>query len=212
MSFEEYRRTEFEGVAEWVDGRVEVDMSVGKPHFLVVDFLRDLIKWFLLVEPSGQLLAEPYGMRAVEEGNQRLPDLFYLTHEHLDRFGDDELEGPADLCIEVVSPGSVQRDYRTKLLEYQANGVREYWIIDPTTTPERAEFYVLALDPVHRGQLTFRPVPIGDDGTYHSTVLEGFWMRVGWLWDDQAVVQQCLAEVVGVERMVAALRTKATAE
>lgn len=209
MSLEEYRNSSFDGVAEWVDGCVEVDMSVGKPHFLVVDFLRDLIKGFLTVRPTGRLLAEPFGMRAAGT-NMRLPDLFFVANEQLDRFGEEELTGPADLCIEVVSPGSVAKDYQTKFFEYQANGVREYWIIDPNSSPEHAEFHVLAPDPVHRGQLTFRPVPIDDDGIYRSSVIEGLWMRVGWLWDRDADPQQCLAEVVGVEAMVAAMRAKAT--
>ncbi len=208
MTFEEYRHASFDGVAEWVDGHVEVDMSVGKPHFLIVDFLRDLIKGFLLVHPRGRLLAEPYAMRAVAGGNLRLPDLFFVDASHLDRFGDDALEGPADLCIEVVSPGSIEKDYRTKLLEYQANGVREYWVIDPTASPERVEFYVLALDPVHRGQLTFRPVPIDEDGIYRSTVIEGFWLQVGWLWDRTADAQRCLSEVVGAAAMLDALRQR----
>lgn len=37
-----------------------------------------------------------------------------------------------DLTIEVVSPGSEQRDYVEKRAEYLAAGVREYWIVDPS--------------------------------------------------------------------------------
>jgi Uma2 family endonuclease len=36
-----------------------------------------------------------------------------------------------DLVIEVVSPGSADRDYVEKREEYLRFGVREYWIIDP---------------------------------------------------------------------------------
>ena len=35
-----------------------------------------------------------------------------------------------DLAIEVVSPGSEQRDYEEKPQEYLRFGVREYWILD----------------------------------------------------------------------------------
>ena len=209
MSIEEYRAASFDGVAEWVDGCVEVDMSVGKPHFLAVDFLQRFLNGYLLVQPLGRLLAEPFGMRASAGGNVRLPDLFFVTNDHMERFGEDQLDGPADLCIEVVSPGSFAKDYQTKFFEYQANGVREYWIINPNSAPEHAEFHVLAPDPVHRGHLTFRPVPIDDDGIYRSSVIEGLWIRVGWLWDRDADPQQCLAEVVGVDAMVAAVRAKA---
>ena len=32
--------------------------------------------------------------------------------------------------MELVSPESVSRDWREKYLDYQAAGVREYWVID----------------------------------------------------------------------------------
>lgn len=51
----------------------------------------------------------------------------------------------------------------------------EYWIIDPER--RQAAFY-------RRGRGgVFRPVNVGDDGTFRSTVLKGLWLRVHWLWD-----------------------------
>jgi Uma2 family endonuclease len=35
-----------------------------------------------------------------------------------------------ELVIEVISPGSEQRDYEEKTEEYLLRGVREYWIVD----------------------------------------------------------------------------------
>ena len=39
--------------------------------------------------------------------------------------------GAPDWIVEIVSPGSKRMDYYTKLALYRANGVREYWIVDP---------------------------------------------------------------------------------
>lgn len=39
--------------------------------------------------------------------------------------------GAPDWIIEIVSPGSRQTDYTTKLFKYRTAGVREYWIVDP---------------------------------------------------------------------------------
>ena len=89
--------------------------------------------------------------------------------------------------------------------EYEEGGVPEYWIIDPRPGYERADFYMLAPDPVRPGRMAYRPVPINDDGTYHSTVLKGFWIRVGWLWDEEAEPLRCLVEMVGRERVLALL-------
>ena len=40
-------------------------------------------------------------------------------------------EIPPLLAIEIVSPDSIQRDYRYKRSEYAAVGIAEYWIVDP---------------------------------------------------------------------------------
>lgn len=39
--------------------------------------------------------------------------------------------GGPDFVLEVISPGTKQRDYVTKLFKYDQTGVREYWIVDP---------------------------------------------------------------------------------
>ena len=40
--------------------------------------------------------------------------------------------GAPDWIIEIISPGNKEMDYYKKLFKYQAAGVREYWIVDPT--------------------------------------------------------------------------------
>ena len=40
------------------------------------------------------------------------------------------IEGAPDLIMEIVSPRSADRDRREKFTDYEAAGVREYWIID----------------------------------------------------------------------------------
>ncbi|QJD84886.1 Uma2 family endonuclease [Cohnella herbarum] len=41
------------------------------------------------------------------------------------------VEGPPDLVVEVLSPGSRKRDRLKKMAVYEKHGVPEYWIIDP---------------------------------------------------------------------------------
>lgn len=43
------------------------------------------------------------------------------------------VEGAPDMVVEVVSPPSVSLDYYVKAGRYQRAGVREYWIVDPST-------------------------------------------------------------------------------
>ena len=46
---------------------------------------------------------------------------------------DKGCSGAPDLIIEIVSPSTQQMDYGMKLFKYRTAGVREYWIINPTT-------------------------------------------------------------------------------
>lgn len=41
------------------------------------------------------------------------------------------IAGAPDFVLEVISPGTKQRDYVIKLNKYERAGVREYWIVDP---------------------------------------------------------------------------------
>lgn len=97
------------------------------------------------------------------------------------------LDGPADLAVEIVSPESILRDRGTKYAEYEAGGVREYWILDPET--QRADFFVLDAE----GR--YQPAQPDTSGRYDSAVLAGFWINVGWLWQTPLpLVRQVLRE------------------
>ena len=80
----------------------------------------------------------------------------------------------ADLVVEIVSPESDDRDRGEKLIEYEAAGIPEYWLLD--CVRQEAWFFRLGAD----GR--YHPGPIAADSTYHSAVLPGFWLRVAWLW------------------------------
>jgi len=42
-----------------------------------------------------------------------------------------EVDSVSNLVVEIVSPDSVERDWRMKYLEYEQAGINEYWVIDP---------------------------------------------------------------------------------
>jgi Uma2 family endonuclease len=100
----------------------------------------------------------------------------YVSAVHADRLTTFYVDGPADLAVEIISADSDVRDRSIKLLEYEAAGVIEYWLIDPLRRD--ADFYILGED----GH--YHLAPISPDGVYHSHVLDGFRLRVDWLWRD----------------------------
>ncbi|MCS7308650.1 MAG: Uma2 family endonuclease, partial [Armatimonadetes bacterium] len=52
---------------------------------------------------------------------------------------------------------------------------KEYWLIDPDR--RQVEFYVL------NAQGVYQQAFAGAEGEYRATAVEGFWIRVEWLWN-----------------------------
>ena len=82
--------------------------------------------------------------------------------------------GPADICIEVVSPGSIAEDYRDKFSEYQQGSVQEYCIIDPQK--QECRFHRLQPNGV------YAVIPLDADGHYITSLLPHFKLHVATLW------------------------------
>jgi Uma2 family endonuclease len=204
MSYEEWLSWDHEsGLSEWVDGEVIIHMPTKPEHQRVVDFLNRLLGLFVQLFGLGEVYSAPLAMRLAPGGPAREPDLFFLATEHQQLLNEKELAGPADLAIEVISDDSISRDRADKFYEYQAGAVREYWIIDPRAGQQRVDVYV------RDAKGRYQPIPATADGVFHSSVLPGFWLREEWLWADKPNPLAALAEIVGVERVIEALRESA---
>lgn len=204
MSYEAWLQSEhLGGLTEWVDGEVMIDMPPLDEHQRIVGLLATLLTVFVQIFQLGLIRVAPFTMRIMPEGPAREPDLFFLAKEHRERLTQKALQGPADLIVEVVLQESIARDRADKFYEYQAGGVREYWIIDPRSGQQRVDLYVLD------AQGRFQPVPPEPEGIYRSVVLPGFWLKEQWLWDDEPNALAALGAIVGPERLLAALQSQA---
>lgn len=156
-------------------------------HQDIARFLTSAMSIYVETHQLGVVRPAPFQMKLEHSGRE--PDLLFVAQEHLGRLREVYLDGPADLVVEIISPESVQRDRGTKFIEYEANGVPEYWLLDPIR--EWAEFYQLEAG---RYRLSFQ----GREGEYHSEVLNGFWLHVEWLWQETLpAVEEALLEIGG---------------
>jgi Uma2 family endonuclease len=162
--------------AEWVDGEVVVLSPASARHQQLADFLVQTLGVYVQAKGLGLLLSAPFQMKTGPDLPGREPDLLFVARENLGRLKDRYLEGPADLVVEVVSPESRLRDRGEKFAEYEAGGVREYWLVDPEA--RQADFYVLGPD----NRYDRRRADAA--GIYRSQVVEGLWVRSEWLWQD----------------------------
>ena len=175
MSLEEFLAWTDEDVwAEWEDGEVIIMSPASYRHQSIARFLTMLFGLFLEEHDMGVVLTAPFAMRLPLSNRVREPDLLVVLKENLERIKENYLDGPADLVGEIVSEESMLRDRGTKFAEYELDGVREYWVIDPER--KQADFFVLG-----EGGRYERRLP-DKKGFYHSTVLKGFRIKVGWLW------------------------------
>jgi Uma2 family endonuclease len=177
MTYEEFLNwADEDTLAEWVDGKVEFMSPASSRHQNISGFLAALLRAYVEDHEAGQVFAAPFQMRLAELKRGREPDLLFVAKGHLSRLKATYLDGPADLAVEIISPESVLRDRGTKYGEYEAGGVREYWIVD--LDAQRADFFLLGDDGRYERQ---RP---NADGAYYSPVLTGFWINTGWLWQE----------------------------
>lgn len=175
MTEEEFLRGCDEDVkAEFVDGRL-VEMSpVSILHGRISRRLLTLLSVFVEDRGLGEVFG-PEVQARLRTGLRRVPDVFFVAKEHLDRLQEDHLEGAPDLAVEIVSPESSERDWREKYLEYEAAGVREYWVVDPHGKQIRQ--YRVSGEGKY---VTILP----EGGVYRSEVLPGFFLREDWLWQE----------------------------
>jgi Uma2 family endonuclease len=198
MSYEAFLAAADEDThAEWVNGEAIFFMPPNSIHQDIAGFLYTLLRTYIKFFRLGQVFSAPYEMKVAPDSSGREPDILFIATENLARIGEQKLEGAADLLVEVISPESVARDRSDKFYEYQDAGVREYWVCDPRPGYQRADFWVLDANGL------YRPVPIGADGIYRSTVIDNFWFDINWLWQEELPGPlSAFAQIVGPDTVI----------
>jgi Uma2 family endonuclease len=175
VSAEEYMSRYAADHYEWVRGYV-IQMSPSSlRHQRRLQYLEDVLKAYFALNPIGQVITETFVMRLDSTQSRREPDLMVVLNDNSGELTDTAMIGPADICIEVVSPESATRDYGEKYTEYEAGGVAEYWIIDPQR--EQCRFHRLGEDGFYK-QIDL------DNEHYTTPLLPKLVVDVPTLWQD----------------------------
>jgi Uma2 family endonuclease len=193
ISAEEYMERYAADFCEWVEGIVIKMSPETLRHDPLIYYVRNLLDVYFTLRPIGKVLDAPFVMRSHPRLPRREPDSQVILNTNSGVLTDTFMDGPADVCIEIVSPDSVDRDYTEKPPEYQKGGVREYWILDPLENKTR--FYRLNDVGVY--------VLYSEDaeGNYRTPLLQDLEFHVPTLWqlrlpDPIAVVEAVKAMLV----------------
>ncbi len=177
MSWDEFLAWLDEDIwAEWVNGEVVVMSPASNQHQALVLFLAAVMQHWAETFNLGVVRVEPFLVKLPDPLPARAPDIIFIARENLHRLTANYLDGAPDIAVEVISRESRTRDRGEKFYEYEQAGVREYWLID--LDRKQAEFYRRGDDGI------FHSVSVGEEGVFRSAVLDGFWLKVEWLWQD----------------------------
>jgi Uma2 family endonuclease len=58
------------------------------------------------------------------------PDVIFVSNERKRIITDENIQGAPDLLVEIISPGTEDRDRLVKTRLYRESGVREFWLVD----------------------------------------------------------------------------------
>jgi len=160
--------------AEFVEGRLIVHSPASLTHVDLNGFVYTLMKLYVEKHNLGRVLGDNFQTR-LRPGLRRIPDLIFVSSANKVRITKTEIDGAPDLVVEIVSPDSVERDWRDKYFEYEKAKIREYWVIDPSN--QRMEIYILNA----RGKFESQKK---EKGVLTSNVLTKFWLKPEWLWQE----------------------------
>ncbi len=115
---------------EVICGELFVSPAPGTRHQRVVVELLGLLKHYVEQHRLGEVLVGPFEVEFAEDTAVQ-PDLLVLFTDRADQLTDKRLVGAPSIVVEVISYSSKRTDRLQKRELYLAEGVEEYWIVDP---------------------------------------------------------------------------------
>jgi Uma2 family endonuclease len=193
VSLEDYMENYAAESCEWVEG-VVIQLSPSSiDHNLLFQHVFRLLDTYFAFRKLGQVYVHPFVMRLPAfPKRRREPDLLVVLNTNPYPVQKTFMDGPADICIEIISEESMERDIGTKFAEYQQGGVTEYWVFDPIH--HIARFYRLNEE---KRYVTILP---DDEGNYTTPLLPGLRVHVPTLW--QKELPNIIAIVEAVRAML----------
>jgi Uma2 family endonuclease len=160
------------GFCEYIDGVVYMPSPVSDRHQELSGFLFVLLDGFRHERGLGKVLTGPAVLR-LSPWRKPEPDVFVRPTPEQAAPGGPYPDAPALLVVEVLSSNRAH-DLKRKARVYRRAGIPELWYVDDAgrrVLVERRRRLRYRREEFRAGRLECPPLP-------------GFWIDVGWLWDD----------------------------
>jgi Uma2 family endonuclease len=146
---------------EIIDGEHYATPSPATRHQRIAGNLHYLLRHHLETHSIGEVFLAPVDM-LLSDFDIVVPDLVYVSRARAHLITRKNLQGAADLVIEILSPSTRPRDERLKRELYERSGVEEYWLVDPDR--DVIEVYLRSAagfqDPVSYGKTDLLTTPL----------------------------------------------------
>lgn len=129
LTYDDYRLLPDDGKRyELMDGDLFVSPAPSTTHQLVLGEL--LVALRAQLAGTAVVLFAPVDV-ILSSTSVVQPDLVVVRVDRKHLITKRAIEGAPDLVVEVLSPGSIDRDQQLKRRLYERFGIPEYWIVDP---------------------------------------------------------------------------------
>lgn len=169
-SYADYFSWKFRERVELLKGKImKMSPAPSRRHQTMSRIVGTNIINFLDKSPC-QVFYAPFDVRLERANDDRKvqnvvqPDICVICD--LSKLDDRGCSGAPELIVEILSPGNTKKEMKDKFELYEAAGVEEYWIIEPT------ENIVLQYFLENGHFVNYRPLI--EEDILHSRVLEGF--------------------------------------
>lgn len=173
--------------AEFINGQVIMHSPATHEHSLIRQYIEKLLSTYVDGHDLGVVSAEK--SLCVFPRNDYEPDVIFFGPEKAKKLRAKTLKFPVpDFICEILSESTARRDRGVKFEDYQAHGVREYWIVNP----DRREVEQFVLE---KGRYTLRMK--SRTGEVASVAIKGFRASLAAFFDAKAnlaALRQMLAE------------------
>jgi Uma2 family endonuclease len=115
---------------EILDGDLCVVPAPGLKHQAIAMKLKLALYQYITEMGIGRLFDAPCDVILSDEDILQ-PDIIFVRKERSAILGEMNIRGAPDFVVEILSPGTRNRDLGVKRKIYSEYGVAEYWIVDP---------------------------------------------------------------------------------
>ncbi len=115
---------------ELLNGDLFLSPSPSELHQYLLSVLHLRIGSFARDRNLGKVYFSPFDV-VLSDTDVVQPDLLFISSDRIEIITANNVQGAPDLVVEILSPGTADRDRTLKLDLYAKHGVKEYWIVDP---------------------------------------------------------------------------------